>query len=87
MEELAEFEEAETLEEREKEMGDLLFSLINYCRLSGINADDALTLTNQKFKFRFQHMEGAIKAEGKKMKDYPLDQLEAFWQQAKEEEA
>ncbi|MEM8901817.1 MAG: MazG nucleotide pyrophosphohydrolase domain-containing protein [Bacteroidota bacterium] len=87
MEELAEFEEAETEEEREKEMGDLLFALINYCRLSGINADDALTLTNQKFKFRFQYMEGVIKEEGKKMKDYPLEKLEEFWQQAKGEEA
>ncbi|MEM7513923.1 MAG: nucleoside triphosphate pyrophosphohydrolase [Bacteroidota bacterium] len=87
MEELAEFEEAETEEEREKEMGDLLFALINYCRLSGINADDALTLTNEKFKFRFQYMEGVIKEEGKKMKDYPLEQLEEFWQEAKGKEA
>ncbi|MEM6763856.1 MAG: nucleoside triphosphate pyrophosphohydrolase [Bacteroidota bacterium] len=83
MEELAEFDEAETEEEKEKEMGDLLFSLINYCRLSGINADDALSYTNKKFKNRFQYMEGVIQEEGKKMKSYSLEALEALWQEAK----
>ena len=44
-------------EKSQSEFGDLLFSLINYSRFLGINAEDALENTNRKFIERFQYLE------------------------------
>ena len=73
--------------EREAEMGDLLFSLVNFCRHSGINPDDALARTNKKFKQRFQWVEQASQAQDKKLSELKLDEMEALWQEAKKLEA
>lgn len=83
-EELQEFEQARTIEEQQDEMGDLLFTLVNYCRFIGINADDALSATNQKFKRRFQHVETGAAAAGKSVRDLSLEEMEVFWQEAKQ---
>ena len=56
-EELLEFKEAVSDEEKENELGDLLFSLVNYARFSHINPDDALEKTNRKFIKRFNYIE------------------------------
>ncbi len=85
-EEMQEFVEAKTQEEQANEMGDLLFTLVNYCRFIGINADDALTYTNQKFKRRFQYLEEQAALTGKKVSDLTLDEMEAHWQAAKHAE-
>ncbi len=82
-EELQEFEEARTTEEQRDEMGDLLFTLVNYCRFIGINADDALAATNQKFMQRFQHVEQGAFATGRRVRDLTLEEMEGFWQEAK----
>ena len=68
----------------EAEFGDLIFSLVNYARFMGINADDALARTNQKFVDRFELMEQQLQDRGKKMADLDLDALEKLWQSAKE---
>ena len=55
-EEIAEVEhemEQGNVADMEKEFGDLLFSLVNASRLYGINPDNALELTNDKFRRRF----------------------------------
>ena len=59
-EEIAEFEEENDPILREKEMGDILFSMINYARFVGINPENALEKTNQKFLQRFKKMERSI---------------------------
>lgn len=82
-EELLEFEEATDEAEAEAEMGDLLFSLVNYCRFRGINPADALAKTNQKFKFRFDYVERSAKQANKSLKEMSLDDMEALWQEAK----
>lgn len=82
-EEIHEFAEAKTAEEQAAEMGDLLFSLVNYCRFLGINADDALSLTNHKFKTRFQHVEDRARESGRKLTDLELAEMEGYWQEAK----
>lgn len=81
-EELAEFKQAEG-REKEEEFGDLLFSLINYARWNNINPDDALELTNVKFRNRFEFIEREAKQLGLKMTDMTLEQMDEIWDRAK----
>lgn len=67
----------------EEEMGDLIFSLINAARLYGIHPENALERTNQKFISRFNYLEEQAKAQGKRVKELTLAEMEALWQQAK----
>ena len=82
-EEILEFEEAANSEEKEAEMGDVFFSLINYCRFKGINPEDALAKTNRKFKSRFEHVEKQTLKSGRTLQDMSLEEMEVFWQEAK----
>ena len=82
-EELEEFKTAETLAEKEEEFGDLMFSLINYARFVNINPDDALEKTNIKFKKRFEYIELKAKEINKNLKDMSLEEMDAFWNEAK----
>lgn len=81
-EELAEFESAEG-QEKEMEFGDLIFSLVNYARWNNINPDDALELTNRKFKKRFESIEQHAKAIGKDLKQMTLAEMDVVWENAK----
>jgi XTP/dITP diphosphohydrolase len=67
----------------EEEVGDLLFAVVNLARHLNVNPDDALERTNQKFISRFRFIEDSCAAEGKKITDINLDQMEKLWQQAK----
>ncbi|WP_339902234.1 nucleoside triphosphate pyrophosphohydrolase [uncultured Cyclobacterium sp.] len=73
-------------EEATKEFGDLLFSLINYSRFIGVNPEEALEKTNKKFIYRFQYLENAAKASGKTLADMSLDEMDAYWEAAKNKE-
>ena len=66
------------------EFGDLIFSLINYARFVDINPEEALERTNKKFISRFQFMEEASKQDGKKLDEMTLEEMDAYWEQAKE---
>lgn len=70
----------------EAEFGDLLFSLVNACRLYGVDPESALERTNKKFIRRFNYMEGQAAAEGHTLHELPLDRMEELWQAAKKEE-
>ena len=61
----------------------MIFSIINAARLYGVNPDNALERTNQKFIYRFNYMEKKIKDNGKVLRDMTLDEMEAIWQEAK----
>ena len=67
----------------EDEFGDVLFSLINYARFLKINPESALERTNQKFMCRFKYIEAQAKAQGTSIDKLSLNQMEAFWQEAK----
>lgn len=82
-EEMQEFAEAKTPEEQAAEMGDLLFSLVNYCRFIGVNADDALSQTNHKFKTRFHHVEDRARETGKSVPELSFEEMNAYWEEAK----
>jgi len=67
----------------EKEFGDLLFSLINYSRFIGVNPEDALERTNKKFIKRFKYIEEQTRLQGKNLKEMTLEEMDAFWDEAK----
>lgn len=67
----------------EKEFGDLLFSLVNAARLYGINPDNALELTNNKFRNRFGYVEEKTIKQGRNLKDMTLAEMDALWNEAK----
>jgi len=70
-------------ERAEEEMGDLLFSIANLSRQLGIEPETALRKANDKFTKRFDMMEHAIGASGRKMNEMSLEDLEREWQTAK----
>ena len=67
----------------EEELGDLLFSVVNYARFLNIDPDQALARTNKKFMQRFQAMEDIVGGEGKKMTDLNLQEMDAIWNRVK----
>jgi MazG family protein len=72
-----------SVEKMEEEMGDLLFSIVNYARFLNIDPDQALARTNKKFMKRFQAMEEVVAAEGKQMTDLNLAEMDAIWNTVK----
>jgi XTP/dITP diphosphohydrolase len=79
----AELVQTDNLEKSQQEFGDLLFSLINLARKSGLNPDDALEYTNQKFMKRFMYIEESAKAQGKNLLSMSLEEMDAIWNEAK----
>ncbi|HPW70854.1 MAG TPA: nucleoside triphosphate pyrophosphohydrolase [Bacteroides graminisolvens] len=67
----------------EVEFGDLLFSVINAARLYGINPDNALERTNQKFLRRFNYLEEHTLKKGLQLKEMSLEEMDVIWDEAK----
>jgi XTP/dITP diphosphohydrolase len=67
----------------EAEFGDLLFSMINYARFLGVDAESALERTNKKFIHRFKYLEQQTKTQGKSLKVMTLEEMDRYWQEAK----
>jgi XTP/dITP diphosphohydrolase len=67
----------------EDEFGDLLFALINYSRFIGVNPEDALERTNNKFIRRFTYLETKTREEGKQLSDMSLEEMDKYWNEAK----
>lgn len=70
----------------EEEFGDLFFSLINAARLYGINPENALEKTNQKFISRFNYLESKTLQQGISLRSLSLEEMEVYWQEAKQVE-
>jgi ATP diphosphatase len=79
-EELAEIDSAATAEERSAELGDLLFSVVNYARHLEIDPEQALREASARFERRFRMVEEIA---DKPLKKIDIDALEALWQRAK----
>lgn len=86
MEELKEAVEDGRPDEMEAEFGDLLFSLVNYSRFMKIDAENALERTNKKFIRRFRAMEGIAAAEGRRLDEMSLPEMDGLWNKVKEGE-
>ena len=69
----------------EDEFGDVLFSLINYARFINVNPESALERTNKKFIKRFQYIESKAKKSNRSIQNLTLDEMEAYWKQAKDQ--
>ena len=67
----------------EGEFGDLLFALVNACRLYGVDPESALERTNKKFIQRFNYMEERAAAKGHTFHEMSLGAMEELWQEAK----
>ena len=70
-------------EKAEAEFGDLFFSIINAARLYGINPDNALERTNQKFIRRFNYVEEHTLKAGKSLQEMTLGEMDLLWNEAK----
>ena len=73
-----------TTDNLEAEFGDLLFALINFGRMHGLNAEDALDKTNRKFRSRFNYVEQKAKEKGLGIQNLTTKEMIAFWNEAKE---
>jgi len=71
----------------EGELGDLFFVLVNIARYLSLDSESALRKTNRKFRRRFQWMEEQLRASGRTPEQVPMQELEALWQQAKQQES
>jgi len=89
-EELVEFKDASTQEnDREsltEELGDFLFSIVNYARFLKINPEDALRKTNEKFLRRFQIIEEKLKEQGKDIHETTLEEMDRLWDMIKKDD-
>jgi nucleoside triphosphate diphosphatase len=82
----AEFEQGAVPERLTDEVGDVLFTVVNWARHLGVDAETALRGSNRKFERRFRAMETLAGADGRGVNDLSLDELEALWAEAKRSE-
>ncbi len=83
---LAAVEEKE-MKHIEEEMGDLLFAIVNLSRFLKVNGELALLAANRKFKRRFRFVEEKVEASGGEWSKFSLNDLDKFWNEAKDEES
>lgn len=70
----------------EDEFGDLLFALVNLARFLKIQPEEALQKTNEKFMRRFAFIEQEARRQGRQLKSMSLAEMDALWEQAKDNE-
>ncbi|MDE0822753.1 MAG: nucleoside triphosphate pyrophosphohydrolase [Dehalococcoidia bacterium] len=83
VEEVAEFKAAASSEEKEHELGDILFTIVNLTRWNGAHAEDVLRQANQRFSRRYLSMESLAAERGQDFNTLPLNDKEQLWQEAK----
>ncbi len=88
-EEWRELQEARLNNDRagvEEEMGDVMIALVNLGRFIGVDADEALRKSIEKFVRRFGEIEREFSKSGRDITRATLDEMEAIWQKAKASE-
>ena len=80
--EIKEFKDAKTQEEKEDELGDILFAVVNLARWNKIDAEQALLKANKKFTTRFRAMESNA---NKELEHLTLEEWDNLWKQAKKD--
>jgi tetrapyrrole methylase family protein / MazG family protein len=83
-EEIREFKESETQEEKNDEFGDVLFTLVNIARRMGVDPETSLRQSNHKFYLRFNRMEQLCRDRGLSFNQLSFSQQNALWDEAKE---
>jgi len=67
----------------EDELGDLLFTVVNLSRHLKVVPEAALNSTCDKFRNRFKLMEDMIRADGLELGGLDIEQLDEYWEKAK----
>ena len=78
--EIKEFSEAQSQEDKEEELGDILFAVVNLARWNKIDAEQALLKANKKFIERFCTMEETA---NKELNQLSLEEWDRLWKNAK----
>lgn len=68
----------------EDEFGDVLFSCVNISRFIGVDSEEALTSSTDKFMSRYIIVEKLAEENGVNMKSASIDELDVLWDKAKE---
>lgn len=82
-EEIREIKDSASREEKEKEFGDLLFTLVNVARWEGIDPEAALREANRKFYKRFAYMEELCRQRGLNFPELSFKEKDDLWEEAK----
>lgn len=82
-EEIAELHAATNADEREQEVGDLLFAVVNWARWLGVEPESALRATNARFYRRFRYIEQRAAAQNRPLDTMSLDEMDELWEAAK----
>lgn len=89
-EESAELQEALASGDKEavsEEMGDLLFAVVNVARFAGVDAEEVLQRSTDKFICRFAGLEALAAGRGLDMKKASLQELDELWDEVKARQA
>lgn len=82
-EEVSEVRHAQTRQEIEEEIGDLLFAVVNLSRFLKVNPETALSNASNKFIKRFDSMEQEALSMGKQLTELTLDEMDNIWEKIK----
>jgi MazG family protein len=82
-EEIKELQQADTSEKRAEELGDLLFSVVNFARKSKLDAEDLLEAATRKFSERFRKMEALAEFRGLDFSSLTLSEMDELWDEVK----
>ena len=85
-EELAEFKAAADRDDAAREFGDILFTLVNIARFSGVHPETALSGAIKKFERRFRAMEQIIAGSGRALEEVPQTEKDRIWEEVKSKE-
>ena len=66
-----------------EELGDVFFSLVNFCRHLGYDSESIVRQANRKFESRFNKIEDILKEKGQSFKDSSLSDLDSLWNEVK----
>jgi len=70
-------------EELENELGDIMFSIVNYARFIDINPENALRRTIEKFITRFRYIEDTLRTDDKKITESNFEEMDRLWNESK----
>ena len=70
-------------DEIEDEIGDLLFAVVNLARKCKLDAESTLQTATDKFVTRFNRLEDKLRAQGKRLGDVELAELDTIWNEIK----
>lgn len=83
-EELHEVRQAESDAERMWEIGDIFFAMVNLARTLKVEPESALREASLRFRTRFNYIEDRARTTGRAISNFSIDEMLAFWKEAKE---